>query len=145
MQEILIKKLHEYISQNNPDLFITLTQGGNLTQYLTAKVDAIQDLVEQLKETNTPAYIIEEECMQALTKDLRPSKFNYICAILEEDFETTYQQLQESGTLVYEALNTMNHCKPVFDSLGFTEENEDERQLRYAIIGAISEYLEMNQ
>ncbi|MGI8952449.1 MAG: DUF1896 family protein [Chitinophagaceae bacterium] len=145
MQEIVIKKLHEYISQNNPDLFITLTEEGNLTKYLSAKVDAIQDFVEHLKQTNTPAYIIEEECMQALTKDLKPSKFNYICAILEEDFEKTHQQLQQSGTLVYEAINMINYCKPVFESLGFSQENEDDRQLRYAVTGAISEYLEMNQ
>lgn len=141
MQIILTNKLYEYIRQNNPDVLIPLEENNNVTQYLKNKVDAIKGLLEQLQETSTPAYIIEDVCMELLTKDLKPSKFNYICAILEENFESAYQQLQESGTLIFEAINVMVYCKPVFDFFEFTEETEDNRQLRYAVTGAIGEYL----
>jgi len=145
MQDILISKLREYIRKNNPDILIPLEDDGNIIEYLKNKVNAIKDLFEQLQKEHKPAYIIEEVCMEALTKDLKPSKFNYICAILEEDFEATYQQLQESGTLKFEVINMITYCKPVFESLGFTEETENERQLRYAVTGAVSEYLAKNQ
>jgi len=145
MQYILISKLHEYIKQNSPNVLIPFEEDGNVTQYLKNKVDGIKDLFEQLQKENTPAYIIEEVCMDALTKDLRPSKYNYVINILEEDFETVYHQLQELGTLIYEVVNMIVYCKSAFESFGFTEENEDNRQLRYAVTGAISEYLAKNQ
>jgi hypothetical protein len=145
MRNILVNKLHEYIRQNNPDVLIPFEEESSTTQYLKDKVEGITDLLEQLKEANTPAYIIEDVCMEALTKDLKPSKFNYICAILEEDFKTAYHQLQESGILRYEVVNMIADSKPVFDSFGFTEKNEDNRHLRYAVTGSINEYLSKNQ
>jgi len=145
MQDILINKLHEYVKENNPDVLIPLEESGGVMQYLKNKVNALNDLLEQLQEAKTPVYVIEEVCQEALTKDLKPSKFNYICTILEEDFEPIYQQLQESGTLKFEVINMITYCQPVFESFGFTEETENERQLRYAVTGAISGYLENNK
>ncbi len=80
--------------------------------------------------------------MDVLTQDLRPSKFNYISSIIEEEFETTFRQLQESGTLKFEVINLIQECQPVFDDLIFSEENEDNQFLRHCIAGTISEYLE---
>jgi hypothetical protein len=102
-------------------------------------------LLERLQKENAPAHLTEEVCMEALAKDLRPSKYNYIMNILEEDFETVYHQLQESGTLLYEVVNMIAYSKPAFEGFGFSEENEDNRQLKYAVTGAVSEYLAMNQ
>jgi len=94
-----------------------------------------------MQGANTPEYIIEEVCMEELTKDLRPSKYNYISNILEEDFEFAYQQFQKAGTLLYEVGNIIGQCESVFQTLEFTEENEDNRQLRYAVTGIIDKYL----
>lgn len=141
MQDILTDKLYKYLEQNNPDILIALEEDCAVTKYLSDKISTIDSLVAQLQSEGSPAYIIEETCIETLTGELRPSKFNYICAVLEEDFETTYHQLQQSGTLQFEAINMMSECKPVFDAIGFTEENENNRQLRYAIMGTISEYL----
>ena len=69
-----------------------------------------------------------------------PSKYDYISNIMEEEFESIYMQFLSAGTLEAEINNLVNHCESVFDELGFTEENEDSRLLRYAIIGSISEY-----
>jgi hypothetical protein len=79
--------------------------------------------------------------MEALTKDLRPSRFNYITAILEEEFETVYQQLLQTGTLPYEVINLIDSCTPVFETLGFTEDKTEDANLRYAIMGTIADYL----
>jgi hypothetical protein len=142
MQQILIAKLHEYITQNNLDLLIALQQQCRVSSYLKDKVDAAGPLVDELLADNTPAYIIEERCMDYLTKDLRPSRFNYLLTILDEEFETDYIRLEQTGQLTYEVVNLIEVCKPVFESLGFTEENEDNQDLRNAIIGAVKEYFE---
>lgn len=141
MKDVLIKMLHDYIRLENPDVLIQLQEAGKVTEYLKEKVNTINELITQLQEANEPEYVIEEVCMELLTKDLRPSKYNYIIEILEEDFPDVYQGFQQSGILPYEAANIIASCKPVFESFGFTEENVDNRQLRYAVTGTISEYL----
>ncbi len=145
MQEILIQKLHEYIRTNNPDILISLQEEGKVADFLSGKLAAINDLLEKLIMEEKPAYIIEELCMKVMTADLRPSKYNYIKAILAEEFEIIHQQLERSGTLMYEVINLIAFCQPVFETIGFTEDNEEDNQLRNAIIGSIQMYFENNQ
>lgn len=142
MQEILIEKLHEYIINNNLDLLIELQQDSKVNSYIQEKVATTDELINQLQSENTPSYIIEEQCLDFLTKDLRPSKFNYLLMVLEEDFERDYQQFREAGILTYETINLIAACNSVFEALGFTTDNEDDKQLRYAITGIVKEYLD---
>ncbi|MEO9146425.1 MAG: DUF1896 family protein [Ginsengibacter sp.] len=141
MKKILITKLYEYIRENNPDLLFQLDEDKKVTEYLTDKISTVSALIKQM-ENGKPAYIIEKACMDILTQDLRPSKFNYISNVLGEDFADTYQQLQESGTLKFEVINVISLCQSVFEDLNFSEENEDNQFLRYAIIGTIKEYFQ---
>ena len=143
MKEVLINKLHHYISENNPDVLVLLEEDGKLTDYLANKVNTVDVLINQVNESQ-PAYIIEDACMDVLTQNLKPSKYNYICNILEVEFENYCQQLKDSGTFKFEAVNLVNYCMPVFEDLVFNEENEDNRFLRYAIIGCVSDYLQGN-
>ena len=140
MQQTLMNKLHEYIRENNPDLLCQLEEDKKVTEYLSDKISTVSALIKQT-ESGKPVYIIEDACMNVLTQDLRPSKFNYISNLLQEEFESAYNQLQESGTLKFEVMNLINKCQPVFDDLNFSDENEDNQFLRYAILGTISEYL----
>ena len=141
MKEILINKLHEYIKENNPDLLLQLEEDGKVTEYLSGRVSTVNALLNQF-DKGQPVYIIEDTCMDILTQDLRPSKYNYINNILEEEFESTYQQLKESATLKFEVINLIHQCQSVFEDLNFSEENEDNRFTRYTIIGCVSEYFE---
>ncbi len=142
MKQLLTKKLHTYIKDNNPELLFQLEQDNALHDYLSAKVIAALELMGHLSDE--PEYIMEEACMEVLTQELKPSKFNYIINILEEEFLEKYEQLQESGTLKLEAINMVNQCLPVFEEQHFAEEDEDNRFLRLAITGAIGNYLEGN-
>jgi len=144
MQEILIKKLHEYIRENNPDILVQLEEERKVTEYLSDKIKLVDSLLQETG-IKQPAYIIEEACMDILTEDLRPSKYHYIRAILEEEFEAAYSRLQNSGTLQFEVINLVKYCQPLFDAVGFTLENEDSRELNYSVTGAIAEYLESNK
>ncbi len=141
MQDNLINKLHVYLEQNNPDILIALEEESGVTKYLSDKISAVEKRINQLQSEGNPPYLIEETCMDILTKNLRPSRFNYICSVLDEDFEDTYQKLQESGPIKLEVINMISECEAVFEAIGFTEDNEESRPLRHAIIGTISEYL----
>lgn len=145
MEKILIQKLHEYIRTNNPDILIPLEEQGKVSDFLANKLAGIKDLLEELTMAGKPAYIIEELCMKVMTTHLRPSKYNYINAILAEEFENIHQQLERSGTLMYEVMNLIAWCQPVFDAIGFTEDSVDDNQLHNAIIGSIQMYFENKQ
>ena len=142
MHTILTEKLRSYLAENNPDMLVGLQSSFSVTRYLEDKVALVMPLAELLIAEGKPQYIIEELCMEELTKALRPSKFHYIKEILEEDFLPAYGRFREMGVLTYEIINLIEACKPAFETIGFREENEDDRQLRYAITGSIQEYLE---
>jgi len=142
MQEMLKEKLWTFIVHNNPDLMLNLQQNFSLTDYLEQKVFNIQPLVSHLLAENKPGYIIEELCMAELTIDLRSSKFNYIRGVLEEEFELDFLRIKESGLLTYEIVNLISESEMVFETLGFTQDNEQDRMLRYAIAGTIRQYME---
>lgn len=142
MEGTLINNLYKYIKENNPDILMELEEAGNTTRYLSDKVNSVNSLIIQLSGEGKPPYIIEESCMAVLTEDLKPSRYNYILHILESEFEEEYNQFIESGLLLFEISNMIKHCNPVFDDLNFSEENEDNRFLRYAITGVIKEYFD---
>lgn len=142
MHGTLIKNLYQYIKENNPNILMELEEAGSTTKYLIDKVSSINSLIIQLSEEGKPSYIIEETCMGVLTEDLKSSRYNYILHILESEFEKQYNQFIESGLLLFEISNMIKYCNPVFDDLNFSEENEDNRFLRYAITGVIKEYLD---
>jgi len=142
MKEILINKLHGYLVENHLDLLISLEEDHRLTPYLNNKVTSVQELWEDLQADNRPSYVIEALCMEELTRDLRPSRFNYVKELLEEEFEADYLRLKDSGILTYEVINLIGACEPIFEVFGFSEDNEDTRELKYAVMGMAAEYLE---
>ncbi|HCY42737.1 MAG TPA: hypothetical protein DHV48_15530 [Prolixibacteraceae bacterium] len=142
MQEMLKEKLWTYIVHNNPDLMLNLQQDFAVTHYLEDKVNGIQFLTSQLRAENKPGYVIEALCMEELIKDLLPSKFNYIRNILENEFTQDFQRIKESGLLTYEIVNLISESETAFATFGFTEDNEQNRMLHYAIAGTIRQYME---
>lgn len=144
MKDLLCKKLIEYLWENNPDILFSLQEEGRLLSYLEGKLVAVGELIENLIREQKPAYLIEGICLDTLTEDLRPSKFHYIKETLEEEFEDHYQKLLHSGLLTYETINLISICNPLFEAFSFSEENED-KHLRYTVIGAIKEYFEKRE
>lgn len=77
MQTILIEKLKGYITLNHPDLLIKLQSEDAVTDFLEQKVQSVGYLMNQLIQEGCPPYIIEELCLEELTKELHPSEFSY--------------------------------------------------------------------
>ena len=142
MKETLINNLHSYLVQNHLDLLISLQEDHRLNPYLDSKVASVKELWEALQAENRPAYVIEALCLEELTRDLRPSRFNYVKELLEAEFEADYLRMKDSGILTYEVINLIGACEPIFEVFGFSEDNEDGKELKYAVMGMAAEYLE---
>lgn len=141
MQSMLTEKLWAYIVHNNPDLMLSLQEDYSVTRYLEEKVGAVMPMAAQLLSEEKPQYIIEELCLQAMTEDLKPSRYQYIRSVIEEEFNNDYLRMKENGTLTYEVVNLIEACKSIFSDFDFNSENEENRHLRYAIIGQVHDYL----
>ncbi|SHH08721.1 DUF1896 family protein [Flavobacterium johnsoniae] len=141
MEDLLKEKLWLYIIHNNPYLMFTLQEDYSVLDYLNEKISSVKSILEDMLSDGTPKYIIEEICLNVLTEDLKPSRFLYIRSLLSDEFEKTYTAFQESGILTYEVMNLMENCRPVFETIGFTKENEEDPTLRNALIGQIADYV----
>lgn len=142
MKTQLIRQLHDYLLHNHTDLLIALQEDHRLEHYLDQKVDSISDLLRQLQEEKRPIYVIEALCLEELTRDLRPSRFNYMRELLETEFENDHQRMLQSGILTYELINLIGACEPIFEVFAFGGEAEDSPGLKHATMGMIAEYLE---
>lgn len=141
MQQLLTDKLRAYLINNNPEVVLKLQGDTQITTYIRDKVEAVMPLALRLIEEERPGYAIEELCMNEMTADLRPSRFHYLQQILQDEFNDSYQKFREAGVLTYETVNLLEQCNTVMDDHGFSEENEDDRFLRYAIIAEVHDYL----
>lgn len=63
--------------------------------------------------------------------------YDYIKLVLEEEFITTYLRFSNQGILHYELTNILELCAPLIEGL-----DEDDRFLRYEVIGTIADYLQ---
>lgn len=141
MQSMLTGKLWTYIVHNNPDLMFSLQENYSVTRYLEEKVNAVMPMATQLLGERRPQYVIEELCLNAMTEELKPSRYQYIRLVIEEEFNADYERMKENGTLTYEVVNLIEACKSIFNDFEFNSENEANRHLRYAIIGQVHDYL----
>ncbi|RPD43139.1 hypothetical protein [Chitinophaga barathri] len=141
MQELLTQRLHTYLVDHSPEIVSSLQQTGGYTDYLHGKVDSVDHLLASLLAREMPAYEIEEQCMAQMISELGPSRFRYVLDILEEDFSDYLTQFTHSGVRIHAVMSLLTVCGEEFDRFGFSFETQDNRLLRYSIVGAISEYI----
>lgn len=63
--------------------------------------------------------------------------YEYVKLVLEEEFISTYLRFMNLGILHYELTNILELCEPLTQGL-----EEDDRFLRYEVIGTIADYLQ---
>lgn len=140
MHSKLTEKLRAYILINNPELADQLHTDYSMSQYLEDKVIAVTPLLQQLLAAGSPEYSIEELCLNAMTQDLRPSRFQYIREVIETEFPQEYGQLVLKGVLTFEAIQILELCTSIFEIYGFSEETKSSRFLRYAVIVVLHQH-----
>ncbi|WEA00760.1 hypothetical protein [Mucilaginibacter sp. SJ] len=63
--------------------------------------------------------------------------YDYVKLVLEEEFPATYLRFSDQGILRYELTNILEICAPLIRGL-----DEDDRFLKYEVIGTIADYLQ---
>jgi hypothetical protein len=63
--------------------------------------------------------------------------YDYVKLVLEEEFFKTYLRFSNQGILHYELTNIIELCAPLVTGL-----DEDDRFLKYEVIGTIANYLQ---
>lgn len=63
--------------------------------------------------------------------------YDYLRIVLEQEFLATYLRFVNLGILRYELTNIQEICAPLLAGL-----EEDDRFLRYEVIGTIADYLQ---
>lgn len=63
--------------------------------------------------------------------------YEYVKLVLEEEFLATYLRFSNQGILHYELTNILEICAPLIRGL-----DEDDRFLKYEVIGIIADYLQ---
>lgn len=63
--------------------------------------------------------------------------YDYLRLILEEEFLDVYLRFINHGILHYELTNILELCAPLMQGL-----DEDDRFLKYEVIGTIADYLQ---
>ncbi|GAA3989468.1 hypothetical protein [Mucilaginibacter dorajii] len=66
-----------------------------------------------------------------------PVAYDYVKLVLEEEFLATYLRFSNQGILHYELTNILEVCAPLIRGL-----DEDDRFLKYEVIGTIADYLQ---
>jgi len=135
MQELLIIKLRNYLTAHYPDRLLALEEEGKEEAYIREQVESLSGEIEAMLSGETPAYMVEIYCMDVFIQSLGPSKYDYICDILEEEFADDHSRLEASDILLFEVVNMIAVC-------GLAEGfDEEDKLLRYDVIGAIDNYL----
>ncbi len=142
MQHLLRSELNEYLITHYPDLLLGLQEKGKVQSFLDEKIIEVTPLLHTLEKERIPSYIIKAKCMEWLMEQLEPSKFLYVKQILEEEFEKEVERWRQLGILTYEVINIIIAAVTAFEQFPLKDETEDNRFLRYVIIGTIKEYLE---
>lgn len=138
-------QLRQYLLENHLELAIALEEEHRLAHYLEGKVKSIDELIGGLLPQNRPAYVVEALCLEELTRDLRPSRFRYVRALVEKIYPADYRRMKKSGVLAYEVIGLTGACEPIFEVFGFATVSEDSRGLHRAVLGMAAEYLEKSR
>lgn len=141
MQEILKKKLRAYLVENNPDVLLKLNGDLKISDYINDKVKAVMPKVKVFLNEGQAVSAVEKYCMDLLTADLRPSRFNYLKEVVEVEFPDRYEKFKEAGVLTFEIVNMVEACQLIFDDWNFSEANMNDRLLKHAIIAQVHDYL----
>lgn len=134
-----------YLNDHHPDLLMEWQLAGSLDENVESEFIRVKPLFENLSIDGLHPGEILQQCLLELTSCLLPSRFDYISEILSNEFEPHYEALLSASLLPFESMNLLQHCKPVFDELNFSLENEDDPFIRYAVIAAIGDYFTREQ
>lgn len=141
MKEILRRQFKQYIKEHNPDLLAVLNESGRLEEFLEENLQSVDELLERLGEKQVLPARILEQCMEELTRPLRPSRYHYCEELMKTQFPGWYQQIIKDGLIQLELIGFISQADSLFDELYFSEQTRDLPLIRYAVTGYMYEFM----
>ncbi|CAL1519140.1 hypothetical protein [Chitinophaga sp. MM2321] len=135
------KRLQEFLQENHPELMLLFAERGTLPQYLEDRVSLISPLMDELMEQGEDEAQIVALCIAEIAKPLGPSKYQYLKAVLQEEFPKEFQQYEDAGVLKFELTKMILVCLPAFEAFDFSLEKLDDHFMRHMIIAELHDYL----
>ncbi len=126
-----------YIRENNPDLLFQLDEDDALHAWVIEKIREVEMVLQQSK----PSVIPDNEFMDLMTADLKPSKFHYVRDLLEDQFSEAFDGMLEAGTLRFDIIQIIGLCSELFEEMPLRENIEENTQLDHAVKKVIDGYL----
>jgi hypothetical protein len=123
-----------YIRENNPDLLQQLDEDDSLHAWVIEKIREVEMVLLQSKP------VPDAEFLDLMIVDLKPSKYNYLRDLLEDEFPDDYQRMKDSGMLRYEIIHLIHLCSYYFETMPVAQDPDENRQLDYAVSGMITDY-----
>jgi hypothetical protein len=126
-----------YIRENNPDLLSQLDEDDALHAWVIEKIREVEMVLQQSK----PSVIPDNEFMDLMTADLKPSKFHYVRDLLEDQFPEDFDRMLEAGTLRFDIIQIIGACGNLFEEMPLREVMEENAQLDHAVKNVIMNHL----
>jgi hypothetical protein len=126
-----------YIKENNPDLLMQLDEDDALHAWVIEKIHEVELVLGDAKARRVP----DNEFMDLMTVDLKPSKFHYMRDLLEDQFPEEFDQLLASGELRFEVIQMIGLCNHLFEAMPLREDIDENAQLDHAVKTVMTNYL----
>src|SRR5436190_1903010 len=107
-----------YIKENNPDLLMQLDEDDALHAWVIEKIREVELVLGDAKARRVP----DNEFMDLMTVDLKPSKFHYMRDLLEDQFTEDFDRLLASGELRFEVIQMIGLCQHLFEAMPLRED-----------------------
>ena len=141
METALKERLWDYIIIHNPELMYHLQEQYLVGSYLQRKVNEVLPQAQEMRANGVDVCTILEACIEELTQELKPSKFQFVRRVIQEEFPAEYQLLSSTYMLDYEVLNIVDASWDIFQQFGPYCERENSKIQRYAVMHQISTHL----
>ena len=134
------EKFSAFIEENHPDLIIN--DKSAVIKAIEERAEKATKLFNALIEEGIHTDAALEHSLKELKEDYIFSKFNYIENILNDNFESYYNELFETNTLQEKVVEYVTRFEGIFEKFPINDDFIDDKKLYYEIIGAIEETLE---
>lgn len=141
MEAVLLDRFSAYVVDHHPELVMKSPVEYPLSRWIRERMAAVLPTLKFLQDKGTPEHVVIATCMDELTRDLRPSKADYLREVLVAEFPREQHTMVQAGTLTYNVVELIRHCDEVFRNFGFRESNVGSTLLRHAVIAEVADYL----
>ncbi|MFI2744096.1 hypothetical protein ACG2LH_15275 [Zhouia sp. PK063] len=141
LQDTLTELFWKHLIAAHPERIFSLDKNYSVNQYLKETIQGLAPELEQWKSQGKSSRTIISLAFAHFKEGLGPSRYLYLEELLQQEFSTIYQQLQQSGTLTYELVKMIGAANHVFEAIGFSSVSSNSKRLRKHLIAFLADYL----